>query len=206
MDAGEGELMHRGSAALLAVSCAIAGVMLAACGSAPAASGPTAARAAQAFSSIPTPTPTPTVSVFLGTGTSLGYSCDELVGPGIISQLDRGFTVNTHYRAASTTSAEQAVAIKGTACQWTDAKTGDSLIVTAAHPDPPTLSSITMKTRGYAKPTTMFGTDVSGFLVNTQVEIFTHDGFWATATSPLFTDLAKAKLIMDAVEQSLPNR
>ncbi len=200
--------MHRGSAVLLVLSCALASVMLAACGSAPEASGPTAARAAQASSSsaTPAPTPSPTASVFLGTGTALGYSCDELVGPSIISQLDRGFTVNSHYRAASTTSAEQAVAIKGTACQWTDAKTGDSLIVTAAHPDPPTLSSITMKTQGYAKRTTMFGNDVSGFLVNTQVEIFTNDGFWATASSPLFTDLTKAKLIMDAVEQSLPNR
>lgn len=200
--------MRRGSAVLLAVSCAVASVMLVACGSDPASSRPAAARAAQASTSSPTPTsrPGPTAPAFLGTGTALGYSCDELVGPATISQLGRGFTVNSNYQASSMTSAEQAVAIRGTACQWIDAKTGDSLIVTAAHPDPPTLSSITTKTRSYAKPTTMFGNDVTGFLVNTQVEIFTHDGFWATATSPLFTDLTKAKLIMDAVEESLPNR
>jgi len=155
-----------------------------------------------ASTTAPTPSPTPTT--FLGTGVSLRYSCDELVDPAVISSLDKNLSQNRSYQPAATTSAERAVAIGGTACEWNDPRTGNSLIVTAAHPDPPTLSAIRASTSSYAQPTTLLGTGVSGFVVNTQVEIFTRNGYWATATSPLFNDPTIARSIMDAVESALP--
>ena len=132
--------------------------------------------------------------------------CDELVDPAVIDALDKNLRGDLSYQPAPTTSAERAVAIRGTACRWEDPATGDSLIVTAAHPDPPTLADLSSTTASYAKPTTMFGTDVSGFIVNTQIEIFTRSGYWATASSPLFSDLTVARSVMGAVEQSLPGR
>ena len=164
---------------------------------------PTSTSWARAASSA-TPTPTPTPTVFLGTGVSLGYSCDELVDPEVIDSIDKNLSKNPSYQPAATTSAERAVAIRGTACQWKDPTTGNSLIVTAAHPDPPTLADLTASTASYATATTMFGNDVSGFIVNTQVEIYTRNGYWATATSPLFSDPKIAASVMDAVEQALP--
>ena len=193
--------MRRGIVGLVVAS-AVAVLGLSACTSAPAPAA-TATPTVRAASS-PTPTPTPTPTVFLGTGVSLRYSCDELVDPGVIESLDKNLHENRSYAPAATTSAERAVAIRGTACQWKDASTGTSLIVTAAHPDPPTLADLNSSTASYAKPTTLFGTDVSGFIVNTQIEIFTRGGYWATATSPLFSDLTVARSVMDAIEQSLP--
>ena len=194
--------MRRGIVGLVVASSALVVLALAGCSpdAAPTASSTPTARAA----STPTPSPTPTPTVFLGTGVSLRYSCDELVDPGVIDSLDKNLRVNQGYQPAETTSAERAVAIRGTACQWKDPATGNSLIVTAAHPDPPTLADLTSTTASYAQPTTMFGTDVSGFIANTQIEIFTRSGYWATATSPLFSDLKIARSVMDAVEQSLP--
>ena len=107
---------------------------------------------------------------------------------------------------AATTSAERAVAINGTACRWVDSTTGASLIVTAAHPDAPTLISLRSATAAYATPTTAFGTfGLQGYAANIQMEVFTANDFWLTATSPLFSDMNKAKLIVDEAIESLPN-
>jgi hypothetical protein len=194
--------MRRGIVGLVIASSALVLLGLAGCSpdSAPVAASTHTARAA----STPSPTPTPTPTVFLGTGVALRYSCDELVDPTVIESLDKNLHENLSYQPAATTSAERAVAIRGTACQWKDSSTGKSLIVTAAHPDPPTLADLRSATAGYAKRTTLFGTDVSGFIVNTQIEIFTRSGYWATATSPLFSDLTMARSVMSAIEQSLP--
>jgi len=194
--------MRGGIAGLVVASGAVALIGLAGCASAanPATTTTSSARA----ESSPTATPTPTPTVFLGTGASLLYSCDELVDPTVIDSLDKNLSTNLSYQPAATTSAERAVAIRGTACQWKDPTTGSSLIVSAAHPDPPTLADLTSTTSSYAKPTTLFGTDVSGFIVNTQVEIFTRGGYWATATSPLFSDPELARTVMAAVERALP--
>jgi hypothetical protein len=194
--------MRRGIVGLVIVSSALALLGLAGC--APAATPAARATPAPHAVSTPTPTPTPTPTVFLGTGVSLRYSCDELVDPDVIESLDKNLHENLNYQPATTTSAERAVAIRGTACQWRDATTGTSLIVTAAHPDPLTLAELSSTTASYAKPTTMFGTDVSGYIVNTQIEIFTRSGYWATATSPLFSDLTMARSVMSAIEQSRP--
>ncbi len=193
--------MRRGIVGFVAASSAIALLGLAGCTSAaPEQTSTPTARAA----STPTPTPTPTPITFLGTGVSLRYSCDELVGPAVINSLGRNLSENRSYQPAATTSAERAVAIGGTACEWNDPRTGNALIVTAAHPDLATLSAIRASTSSYAQPTTLLGTGVSGFIVNTQVEIFTRNGYWATATSPLFNDPKIVRSIMDAVESALP--
>ena len=194
--------MRKGIVGLVMASSALIVLGLAGCSpeGAPAATSTHTPRTA----STPTPTPTPTPTVFLGTGVPLRYSCDELVDPTVIQSLDKNLHENLSYQPAATTSAERAVAIRGTACQWKDPSTGNSLIVTAAHPDPPTLADLSSATAGYAKPTTLFGTDVSGFIVNTQIEIFTRSGYWATATSPLFSDQTMARSVMSAIEQSLP--
>lgn len=187
----------------LVASSALALVALTGCTGAPSATTSTSARLA-APSSTPTPTPTPTPTVFLGTGVPLGYSCDELVDPATIARVDRHLVINPAYRPDVSSSAERAVAIRGTACQWKDATTGATLIVTASHPDPPTLGDITSTTAGYATRTDIFGNDVAGYLVNTQAEVITPTGYWATASSPLFSDAAMLKIVMDSVVDALP--
>ena len=196
--------MRRGIVTLVVASSALTLLGLAGCAADPSARSTPTATSTVGAAGTPSATPTPTPTVFLGTGVSLRYSCDELVDPKTIDRLDKDLDENPKYQPAETTSAERAVAIQGTACQWNDSTTGNSLIVTAAHPDPPTLNQLTSSTASYAKRTTAFGNDVAGYVVNTQVEIFTRHGYWATATSPLFADPAKAKLSMNAVQQSLP--
>ena len=188
--------MRGGIVGLVVVSSALALLCLAGCSPDSAPTPTPTARAASTPTATATPTPTPTV--FLGTGVALRYSCDELVDRAVIDALDKNLRGDLSYQPAPTTSAERAVAIRGTACRWEDPATGDSLIVTAAHPDPPTLADLSSTTASYAKPTTMFGPDVSGFIVNTQIEIFTRSGYWATASSPLFSDLTVARSVMGA--------
>ena len=189
---------------IVGVVMASAFVLLGLTACAPAAAPPVTSRPTAHAAVTPSPTPTPTPTVFLGTGVALGYSCDELIDPSVIRSLDKNLREDKNYQPAVTTSAERAVAIRGTACQWKDPSTGSSLIVTAAHPDPPTLADVRSATASYAKPTTLFGNDVSGFIVNTQIEIFTRSGYWATASSSLFSNLTVAQSVMNAVEQSLP--
>jgi hypothetical protein len=166
---------------------------------------PLASHSAEASSS-PRPTPTSTPGADLGSGIPLGYSCDELVDPSVITQLDVRMKVDTAYVPAAATSAERAVAIGGTACRWVDSTTGASLIVSAAHPDAPTLVSLRAATAAYATPTTAFGTfGLQGYAANIQMEVYTASNFWLTAVSPLFTDMNKAKLVVDEAIESLPN-
>lgn len=177
---------------------------LAGCSSSDAPAATPTARTASTATATPTPTPTPTATTDFGNGLPLGYSCDELVHPEVITALDKDLEVNTAYRPAATTSAEQAVAIRGSACQWTDPTTGASLIVTAAHPDAPTLAALKTKTASYASPTLAFGNDVSGYVANIQMEAYTRTGYWVTASSSLFADPQKAKPVMAALLESLP--
>ena len=136
-----------------------------------------------------------------GTGTTLVYDCDQLIDRTTLASLDPKLTADAGYTPAAGTSAAEAVAIKGTACSWSDAPSATVLVVTVAKPDAGTLA--TLKTQAGA-PTTRFGSSVSAYTKGNRLQLVTRDGYWATADSPLLADPAKLAAIGHALLDGLP--
>lgn len=138
-----------------------------------------------------------------GTGTALAYDCDQLLNDATLAALDSSLTSDASYRPAAGSSAEEAVAIRGTACSWSDASSQTSVVVSAAKPDATTLD--TLKTAAQSStPTSQFGTSVTAYTSGTELQLFTADGYWATADSPLLADPAKLVTVGQILLEELP--
>ena len=138
-----------------------------------------------------------------GTGKSLVYDCDQLVGSQFLAQLDPGLAPDSVVTPTPGSSAEEALAIMGTACSWSDASSQTTLVVTAALPDAATFATLKSKASSLT-PDPEFGKFVSAYTDGTQLQLFTTDGAWATASSALFADPAKLTLIGQIVLEELP--
>ncbi len=136
-----------------------------------------------------------------GTGTALDYPCDQLLDDVTLATLDAKLQPGANFTPASGSSAEEAVFIKGTACSWLDSSSGTTLIVTAAKPDPDTFASL-QSAAGTA--TTQFGQDVAAYTSGTELQLFTLDGYWATADSDLLSDPAKLTQVGQVLLEELP--
>ena len=138
-----------------------------------------------------------------GTGKPLVYDCAQLVDSQVVAQLDTGLAPDSVVAATPGSSAEEALAIMGTACSWSDASSQTTLTVTAALPDAGTFATLKSKAASLT-PDPEFGKIVSAYTDGTELELFTTDGAWATARSALFADPAKLTLIGQVVLEELP--
>jgi hypothetical protein len=76
-------------------------------------------------------------------------------------------------------------------------------VVTAAKPDATTLD--TLKTAAQSgTPATQFGTFVTAYTRGTELQLFTTDGYWATADSALLSDPAKLLTMGQILLEELP--
>ena len=138
-----------------------------------------------------------------GSGTALSYDCDQLLDGVTLAALDASLTRDTDVTPVPGSSAEEATAIKGTACSWSDANSKTTLVVTAAKPDATTLD--TLKTAAQSgTPATQFGTFVTAYTRGTELQLFTTDGYWATADSALLSDPAKLLTMGQILLEELP--
>ena len=138
-----------------------------------------------------------------GTGTPLAYPCDQLLDGVTLAALDASLTPDAVVTPAPSSSAEEALAIQGTACSWSDASPTTTLVVTAAKPDATTLD--TLKTAAQSgTPATQFGTLVTAYTSGTELQLFTADGYWATADSTLLADPAKLLTMGQILLEELP--
>jgi hypothetical protein len=136
-----------------------------------------------------------------GSGTAVAYQCNELLDDVSLASLDSGLKADANFSPAAGSSAEEAVAIKGTACSWSDASSATTLVVTAAQPDAATLATLKSKA---GTETTQFGGSASAYTSGTELQIFNADGYWATADSPLLSDPAKVTAIGQILLEVLP--
>jgi hypothetical protein len=136
-----------------------------------------------------------------GSGTSTGYECDQLLDSSTLGSVDADLTPDADYTPPAGSSAEEAVAIKGIACSWSDAGAKTTLVVTVAKPDAATLA--TLKTQA-GTPTDQFGTFTSAYTKGTELQLVNSDGYWATASSPLLADPAKVTAIGQILLEELP--
>ena len=137
-----------------------------------------------------------------GTGTSLVFECDQLLDSTFLAQLDPGLTPDPVTTPERGSSAEEALAIKGSACSWSNASAQTTLVVTAALPDAATFATLKSKASSLT-PDPEFGT-VSAYTDGTELQLFTQDGVWTTAESALFADPAKLTLIGQVLLEEMP--
>jgi len=136
-----------------------------------------------------------------GTGTPIANECDQLLDSVTLASLASNLTADANYTPAAGTSAAEAVAITGTACSWSNVPSATTLVLTVAKPDAATLA--TLKTQA-GTPTAQFGSFVSAYTSGTELQVFTRDGYWATADSPLLADPAKLTAIGQILLEELP--
>lgn len=136
-----------------------------------------------------------------GTGTATGFECDQLLNAAALGTLDASLTPDADYTPATGSTAEEAVAIKGVACSWSDEPSATTLVVTVAKPDASTLA--TLKTRA-GTPTDQFGGFTSAYTKGNELQLVNSDGYWATAESPLLADPAKVTAIGQILLEELP--
>ena len=141
-------------------------------------------------------------SATFGTGKSLVFECDQLLDSTFLAQLDPGLTPDPVTTPEAGSSAEEALAIAGTACSWTNESAATTLVVTAALPDAATFATLKAKASTLTPDPEFDG--VPAFTDGTELQLFTQDGAWATATSDLFADPAKLTLIGQVLLEELP--
>ena len=137
-----------------------------------------------------------------GTGKSLVFECDQLLDSTFLAQLDPGLAPDPVTTPDAGSSAEEALAISGTACSWSNASAQTTLVVTAALPDAATFAALKSKASSLT-PDPEFGT-VAAFTDGTELQLFTQDGVWTTARSALFADPAKLTLIGQVLLEEMP--
>lgn len=142
-----------------------------------------------------------TATATFGSGTETAYPCTDLLDATSLAALDANLTPDADYTPTAGSSAEEAVAIKGVACSWSDASSQTTLVVTVAKPDAATLA--TLKTRA-GTPTDQFGAFASAYTQGTELQLVNSDGYWATADSPLLADPAKLTAIGQILLEVLP--
>ena len=145
--------------------------------------------------------PAPGAASTFGSGTTVSFECDQLLDDVTLGTLDSNLTPDRNFTPAAGSSAEEAVAIQGTACSWSDASSATRLVLTTAKPDAATLA--TLKTKA-GTPTAQFGSFTSAYTSGTELQVFNSDGYWATADSPLLTDPAKLTAIGQILLEELP--
>jgi len=156
----------------------------------------------------PTPPPTSTQA----TGTGLGLTCDQLVPAPVRDGLQPGMKPTASFKPAAGTYPAKIVALGGTACQW-QAPNGIAVDVTVGKLTPSTLATNQAKVAASSTSTLAFGdkSDVKGYVSNTggtysgDMEVFTADGYWVSAQSPLFTSPSNAESVIGAVLQAVPS-
>jgi len=148
-----------------------------------------------------TAAPAPGSTSTFGSGTPTGYQCPDLLNDATLAGIDAQLTPDADFAPTAGSAAEEAVAIQGLACSWTDASSQTTLVITVAKPDAATLAKL--KTLAGTR-TTQFGTVASAYTQGTQLQLVNSDGYWATADSPLLADPAKLTAIGQILLEELP--
>lgn len=149
------------------------------------------------------PAPGSATSSPFGSGDPLRYDCTELVGADVLARLDRALTAGGDYLVANQSPAEEALALTGTVCAWTDESAAVSLVVTVAKPDAATFAALRQKASA-GSPDPEFGSAVAAYVTDGRLELFTRAGYWATATSSLLSDPAAVTLLGRRLLEELP--
>lgn len=165
-----------------------------------AAQGPLAATKPPAATAGPASGASPAA---IPSGTPLVFDCANLLDASSLAQIDPGLTPDAVTQAAPGSPAEEALAIGGTSCSWSDAGSQTTLSVSVALPDATTLATLKSKASS-GTADTEFGTYVSTFTNDNEVQLFTSDGAWAVFDSKLMTDATKRMTLGQIVLEELP--
>jgi hypothetical protein len=149
------------------------------------------------------PAPGSATSSTFGSGETLAYDCRQLVGAEALAQLDPGLAPESDLLAANNSPTEEALALRGTVCAWSDESAAIVLVVTAAKPDAPTFATLKEKA-STGRRDAEFGGSVTAFTTDEQLQLFTRHGYWVTVASALLADPAKRTAIGQTLLEKLP--
>ena len=144
----------------------------------------------------------PTSSPF-GSGVPLGYDCRQLVDAEALAKLDPRLAPASDLISTNDSPAEEALALTGTVCAWSDESAAVTLVVTASKPDAPTFATLKQKASA-GRRDVQFGDAVTAYVTDEQLQIFTRDGYWATVESSLLSDPANVTAMGQILVEELP--
>jgi hypothetical protein len=148
-------------------------------------------------SDTPRPTPTPTPSAAT-TGIATKIPCATLISAQVIYDFNPNFGLDSGFSPTSGTAAATAVAAGGTACNWLNQTSGDTVTVAVARPGASGLASI-RATAAAGAPVAGLG-DAAYFSTSGQtgrVDVF-RGAYWLVATSVYFGSASDANGLVTA--------
>ena len=144
----------------------------------------------------------PTSSPF-GSGVPLGYDCGQLVDAETLAKLDPGLVPASDLISANDSPDQEALALTGTVCAWSDESAAVTLVITASKPDAPTFAALKQKASA-GKRDVEFGDAVTAYVADEQLQLFTRDGYWATVESSLLSDPVNVTTMGQLLIEELP--
>jgi hypothetical protein len=164
----------------------------------------------------PTTAPAPTTSVAPSgaiSGTPVGITCSELLPDEVVKTINPGFVAQGAFTPEGSSYPATIVSINGVACGWTNASTGDTLVVAVAKPAADSLKSLEATVAAAGTATSAFGAAPSirgyeaqsGGTSSGDMEVFSEEGYWISATSGLFHTPDDAKSTISAILETLPS-
>jgi hypothetical protein len=158
-----------------------------------------------------TPSPSPSPSA-----TGIGIPCDELVSPSVITAVKKGLEPTNKIEVPGDSSAKTIRSLGGTVCDWVvSIGDGNSASVTVAvvKLSKAQQAKYEAKVKAGSTSTIDFGSKpaIRGYEANTggtysgDMEVFTEDGYWIAALSPLFLSPSYAESVIASVLQAIPS-
>ncbi len=144
----------------------------------------------------PTPTPTPTASASPAIATKI--PCDTLISAQVMYNFNPNFGHDAGFTPKSGTAAATAAADGGTACNWLNQTSGDTITFAVARPGSSALASI-RATAATGTPASGLG-DEAYFSTSGQVgrvDVF-RGAYWLVATSVYFGSASGANDLVTA--------
>jgi hypothetical protein len=195
-------MSQRASTRLLFVATiGLAALLLAGCAPTPkASSSPSASPSATPTeTATPTPSATPSASATAAPGApaqAVTVDCTTLVSAQAMYDFNPNFGLQVPFTPASGSAAATAKADRGTACNWVNQTSGDTITITIAKPSAADLATI-RATAATGTPGSGLGT-ASYFSAKGQsgrVDVFT-GRYWLTATSVYFAGVNDASSLL----------
>lgn len=140
----------------------------------------------------PTATVTPSPAPTAGTpATPFSIACNTLVSPQTIYNFNPNFTLQAAYAPKSGTAAFAAAVDSGTACNWVNDTSGDTLTVSVARPGSIEFASLKSSA---AKGTPVSGYGDAAYFSGARIDVFSGE-FWLVVQSVQFSSANDAAAI-----------
>ncbi len=157
------------------------------------------------YTSLSSPTDTPTATVTPSPIPTAGspaqpvaIGCNTLVSPQTMYDFNPNFTLQSAYAPKSGTAAYAAAADRGTACNWVNDTSGETLAVSVAKPGSVEFASLKSSA---AKGTPVSGYGDAAYFSSGRLDVFSGDYWLVTQSTQYSTANDAASIVTSALAQ-----